>query len=185
MEQLRTIDMILFSIMAVVSGVLSDVYMGELATGFYYSLRTAVCLILMIRWGKYGVVAIFVSSISSFMLSGFELVPGLLYYIMADLFFAIPVLVYGKRNRDNLVSTCGNTIGYVLMCHSTLALGKGLAIFLVEGETTGVIDFFIANFLILTMDCVVLLVLRTLKELIIDIENFMMREGTADGEMLG
>ncbi len=182
MEQFRAVDLILFSAMAVVAGVLSDVYLVQLDTGFYYSLKTVVCLIFLIRWGKYGVIPIMVASIGSIVTSGYELMTALCYFLLADVFLALPVICYGKRNRDLLVSTWKRTLGYVVVSHSALSVGKGLAIFLLEGETTGMIDFFVANFMVIVMDCLVLLLLRTIDELIIDIENSMTREGTANGQ---
>ncbi|MFI3254613.1 MAG: hypothetical protein R3Y63_09795 [Eubacteriales bacterium] len=185
MEQFRSVDMILFSAMAVIAGVLSDVYLVQLDTGFYYSLKTVVCLIFLIRWGKYGVIPIMVASIGSIVTSGYDLITALCYFLLADVFLALPVILYGKRNRDLLVSTFMRTIGYVVVSHSTLSLGKGLAILLVEGEFTGAIGFFVANFMVICMDCVVMLILKTIDELIIDIENSMTREGTANGESNG
>lgn len=185
LKQFRTVDMILFSLMALVAGVVSDIYIGQLSTAFYYSLKTAVCLIVMIRWGKYGAIPIFVASLGAVALSDMVLIEGLLYHCLADLCLVMPILIYGPRDRNKLMSPWYRTVGYVTLSHISLAVGKGIAIFLVAGEVTGVIDYFAANVMILVMDCIVLLVMRNITGLVVDVENLMMREGTVDGQSIG
>ncbi len=185
MKQFRTVDMILFSLMVLVAGTVSDLYIGQLSTAFYYSLKTAVCLIVMIRWGKYGAIPVFVASVGSVVVGNMVLLEGILYHCFADLCLVIPIFIYGPRDRNKWMAPWYRTVGYVTLSHISLAVGKGIAIFLVAGEVTGVIDYFAANVMILVMDCVVLLVMRNIKGLVVDVENLMMREGTVDGQSVG
>lgn len=185
MKEFRFFDLFLLSILALVAGICSDYFITQMYSNFYYSLRTAVLLIALIRWGKYGVFPIFVSSVGmaifSHMFGNFTVVDSIWYYCMADLFLAVPMLCYGNRDRDIIPSKWHYLAGYVVLSHITLTIGKGVAIFIVTGEVTGAIDYFAANFTILVIDCIVVLLLRNVKGLITDIQKLLLREGREDG----
>lgn len=172
----QSFDLIFFSILAAISEFLSNQLLTTWNSGFYFSFSTAICLIAMIRWGSVGVIVGMIGGLPGVLFSEMTLVSGIFFYALANAALCIPMLIYGKRDRDLIAEDHVWLMLYVLASHCCLAVGKGLIIFVITGERTGVIDYFGATFLILVMDIILCQVLQKREGLICDLRYYLADE---------
>ena len=174
-NQFMWFDLALLSVLAAASEFMGSGLLRVWNSDFYFSFTIAVSLIAMIRWGAAGVVLGMIGGIPGIFFSDMTVVGGILFYVLANAFLGIPILLYGKRNRDTIAESPALLMVYVLISHACLAAGKGVVILLLTGETTGVIDYFGATFLITAMDLIVCLVLRMREGLICDMRYYFIQ----------
>ncbi|GLC80761.1 hypothetical protein [Lacrimispora brassicae] len=180
----RYLDLLFFSILAAVSEIMSYKMLEFWNSSFYFSFSMALCLISMIRWGAAGVVVSMIGGIPGILFSPMPLWSGILFYILSNAFIGIPMLAYGERNRDSIADGHVFLLLYILLSHCSLSAGKGLVIFLLTGETTGVKDYFGATFFALMINIIVCCVLQMRKGLICDMRYYfaeMEGEGNGNG----
>lgn len=171
-------DLAFLSVLAAVSEWMGNAFLPVWGSGFYFSFSIAIGLIAMVRWGAVGTAVGVIGGIPGMLFSKMTFGGGILFYVIANVFLGLPILLYGKRNRDRIAGNGTFLMLYVLLSHISLSVGKGIAIFLLTGETTGAVDYFGATFLILAIDMIVCLVLKTRKGLICDMRYyFTQREG--------
>lgn len=179
--QFMVLDLTLLSLLSAASELMGNGLLTIWNSDFYFSFSIAVCLIAMIRWGFAGVVVGIIGGIPGMLFSDMGGGGGVLFYAAANLFLGIPILLYGKRDRDRIAGSWLFLTFYVLVSHISLSIGKGIVILLLTGETTGMIDYFGATFLILAINLIVCLVLRTREGLICDMRNYFTQgEGIRD-----
>lgn len=170
----RLLDLSLLSALGVVSSITAVSLLETLSSRFYFDFSIAISLIAMIRWGSVGVVVAALSSVPTMLHSDMEFFAGVLFYMVGNLSLGVPILVYGSRKRDWIVAEPFRLCIYILLSHLCLAVGKGLAILLLTGENTGIIDYFGATCFVLVMNVVVCLVLRLRKDLICDMRYYFL-----------
>ncbi len=101
--------------------------------------------------------------------------------MVVNVFAIIPIAIYGKRNRNKLISGPIILTLYVLAVFLSLSLGKEIALLIINGDWLGGIKYFISEIFILVVSVVVLLVLAKLKiKLICDMDEFMKEEKLED-----
>lgn len=169
-------DLAFFSFLAAVSEFLSNKLLDTWNSGFYFSFSIAICLIAMIRWGGIGIVVGVIGGIPGILFSEMSVISGILFYALVNVFLGIPILLYGKKDRNMIAENHVWLMLYVLASHCCLAVGKGLIIFVLTGEGTGVIDYFGATFLILVMDIILCQVLQKREGLICDLRYYLADE---------
>lgn len=176
-------DLLFFSLLAVVSEVMSHVLLEFWNSSFYFSFSMVLSLISMLRWGFAGAVVYVIGGIPDILLSGMPLWSGILFYVLPNALIGIPMLFYGDRNRDSIAGGHVYLLLYILLSHCSLSLGKGIVIFLLTGEITGAADYFGATFFILVINIIVCCVLQMRKGLICDMRYyFIEKEGEGNGK---
>ena len=168
----KKFDLVCFSVLAAISEIMSYMLLNVLNSGFYFSFSTVLCLITMLRWGAIGIIPGVIGSVFGIFFSDMNLWGGFLYYGVANLFLVIPMLLYGKRDRNRISEDSLKLFLYILLSHICLSIGKGFAILIISGEITGVIDYFGATFLILVMNEIICMVLKMREGLIFDMRNY-------------
>lgn len=179
------LDLAALSILSAVSEFMGNGLLGVWNSDFYFSFTIAITVIATIRWGVAGVVVGVAGGIPGIFFSDMTVVGGILFYAAANAFIGIPILLYGKRNRDRIVEAPMLLLLYVMAAHLSLAVGKGIVIFLLTGETTGVKDYFGATLFITVIDLVVCMVLRMRKGLICDMRYYFAQGGGERNEKNG
>ncbi|WP_313185712.1 hypothetical protein [Lacrimispora sp.] len=178
------LDLLFFSILAVVSEIMSYKMLEFWNSSFYFSFSVVLCLISMIRWGAAGAAVAMIGGIPSILFSPMPFWSGILFYGLSNAFIGIPMMVYGSRNRDTIADGHVFLLLYIFLSHCSLSAGKGIAIFLLTGETTGAKDYFGATFFTLMINIIVCSVLQTRKGLICDMRYYftdMEGEGYGNG----
>ncbi len=170
--QFMWFDLIFLSFLAALSEWMSSRLLDIWDSSFYFSFATAVCLIAMIRWGWAGVVVGMAGGAPGIWFSHMGPAQGIIFYILANGFLAIPMAVYGKRSRDAIGGRVLYLSVYVVACHVCQAVGKGVAIFILTGEASGFKDYLGATFLIMVIDVIVCGALRTREGLICDMRYY-------------
>ncbi|MBT9780057.1 hypothetical protein GPL15_26680 [Clostridium sp. MCC353] len=173
--QYQWFDLALLSVLAAISELMGSGLLSVWSSDFYFSFTIAVSLIAMIRWGAVGAVVGMIGGIPGIMFSDMNVFGGIMFYVLANAFLGIPMLLYGKRNRDDIAESPVFLMLYVLVSHICLSAGKGIVIFFLTGEVTGAVDYFGATFLITVIDLIVCLVLRMRKGLICDMRNYFIQ----------
>lgn len=173
--QFKRLDLTLLSVLAIASEFMGSGLLKVWNSEFYFSFSIAIGLIAMIRWGAAGILVGMAGGIPGIFFSDMPLWSGILFYVLANASLGIPILLYGGRDRDRIAQSPGLLLAYVLICHASLAVGKGAVIFLVTGEATGIVDYFGATFLITVIDLIICLVLRMREGLICDMRNYFIQ----------
>lgn len=185
-KEFLKIDLVFFSALAIISEIISQYFLGRWNSSFYYSFAIAIGLIAMLRWGAIGVVVAMAGGLPMLFFSDMDVWSGILFYIVAGLFAGIPIAVYGSRNRDIIISHPLYLMFYILLSHCSLSVGKGIAIFILTGETTGTVDFFSATLFILVINTILCLVLRMRQGLLCDMRYYFTdKEGEGNEERRG
>ena len=178
------IDLLFFTILAVLSEFMSNMLLRTWHSSFYFSFSIALCLIAMIRWGVIGVVVGILGGIPGILFSDMSFFAGILFYGLANGLLGLPMLIYGKRERNKIVRHHGCLLLYVLLSHGCLSLGKGIVIFLLTGETTGAIDYFGATCFILVINMILCCVLKTRDGLICDMRYYFVEDEGESNSLL-
>lgn len=182
----QKIDLAFFSTLAIISETMSQYFLGRWNSSFYYSFAIAIGLIAMIRWGGVGVITIMAGGVPMLFFSEMNVWSGILFYIAAGLFAGIPIAIYGNRNRDVIISQPLYFLLYIFFSHCSLSVGKGIAIFILTGEKTGIVNFFSATLFILVINAILCLVLRMRHGLLSDMRYYFAdKEGDGDEERRG
>lgn len=172
MKKLASIDLAVFSVLAVLSEAFGTLLLRNLSPMFYCSLAMAIAQIVMLRWGVSGVAVYAAAGAAAYLMSDMALLPGVLYHVIANLFLGLPMLIYGTRDRDALISRPVRLCVYILLAHLSLCVGKGLAIWIITGEITGAVDFFGTSLLVFFINALLLLILRRVDNLITDMRTY-------------
>ena len=177
-------DLVFFSIISIIAELVTAISFANLSTGFYAIL---IFIIFSIRWGNISIIALILSGIPLIFIQpignwqSIEIWKGILYYMVVNVFAIIPIAIYGKRNRNKLISGPIILTLYVLAVFLSLSLGKEIALLIINGDWLGGIKYFISEIFILVVSVVVLLVLAKLKiKLICDMDEFMKEEKLED-----
>lgn len=166
------LDLLLFVILATLSEFMGNLLLQTWHSSFYFSFSTALCLIAMVRWGTAGAVVGMLGGLPGMLFSGLPFFSGFLFYGIANLLIGLPMLLYGKRERNRLAGHYGLLSLYILLSHICLSLGKGIVIFLLTGEMTGAVDYFAATCFILVMNLILCCVLKSRDGLICDMRYY-------------
>lgn len=187
MNNLKKMDLVFFSIISIIAELVTAISFANLSTGFYFSFAILIFIIFSIRWGNISIIALILSGIPLIFIQpignwqSIEIWKGILYYMVVNVFAIIPIAIYGKRNRNKLISGPIILTLYVLAVFSSLSLGKEIALLIINGDWLGGIKYFISEIFILVVSVVVLLVLAKLKiKLICDMDEFMKEEKLED-----
>ena len=180
-------DLVFFSIISIIAELVTAISFANLSTGFYFSFAILIFIIFSIRWGNISIIALILSGIPLIFIQpivnwqSIEIWKGILYYMVVNVFAIIPIAIYGKRNRNKLISGPIILTLYVLAVFLSLSLGKEIALLIINGDWLGGIKYFISEIFILVVSVVVLLVLAKLKiKLICDMDEFMKEEKLED-----
>ena len=187
MNNLKKMDLVFFSIISIIAELVTAISFANLSTGFYFSFAILIFIIFSIRWGNISIIALILSGIPLIFIQpignwqSIEIWKGILYYMVVNVFARIPIAIYGKRNRNKLISGPIILTLYVLAVFLSLSLGKEIALLIINGDWLGGIKYFISEIFILVVSVVVLLVLAKLKiKLICDMDEFMKEEKLED-----
>lgn len=187
MNNLKKMDLVFFSIISIIAELVTAISFANLSTGFYFSFAILIFIIFSIRWGNISIIALILSGIPLIFIQpignwqSIEVWKGILYYMVVNVFAIIPIAIYGKRNRNKLISGPIILTLYVLAVFLSLSLGKEIALLIINGDWLGGIKYFISEIFILVVSVVVLLVLAKLKiKLICDMDEFMKEEKLED-----
>ena len=180
-------DLVFFSIISIIAELVTAISFANLSTGFYFSFAILIFIIFSIRWGNISIIALILSGIPLIFIQpignwqSIEIWKGILYYMVVNVFAIIPIAIYGKRNRNKLISGPIILTLYVLAVFLSLSLGKEIALLIINGDWLGGIKYFISEIFILVVSVVVLLVLAKLKiKLICDMDECMKEEKLED-----
>ena len=180
-------DLVFFSIISIIAELVTAISFANLSTGFYFSFAILIFIIFSIRWGNISIIALILSGIPLIFIQpignwqSIGIWKGILYYMVVNVFAIIPIAIYGKRNRNKLISGPIILTLYVLAVFLSLSLGKEIALLIINGDWLGGIKYFISEIFILVVSVVVLLILAKLKiKLICDMDEFMKEEKLED-----
>jgi len=174
-------DLVFLSFLAAVSEWMGHGLLKVWNSSFYFSFSIAIGIIATIRWGIWGTVVAMAGGLPELFFSGMPWISGFFFCVAANSFLGLPILLYGQRDRNRIAGEPFLLVLYILLCHGCLSLGKGIVIFFLTGEMTGAVDYFGATFLILVINIIVCLVLKTREGLLCDMRSyFEQREGEED-----
>ncbi len=172
MKQFRNIDIFIFAILATVANYLSIKYGNQFSTMYYYTLKWIILLVVMLRWGRYGVISLLISNCLLIFTTEMSIINFVIYEIVAGMFFALPIVLYWNRDRNLIIKSKLKFVLFILFSHFSLCIGKGIAIFVIEGVATGVQDFLASTLLIIVIDILVGFLLRSVNGLVADMEKY-------------
>ncbi|MFI3166612.1 MAG: hypothetical protein R3Y32_00685 [Bacillota bacterium] len=172
MKQFRNIDIFIFAVLATFSNYLSIKFGNSMDTPYYYTLKWIVLLVVMLRWGRVASISLLISNLLLIFSTGMAWQNFIIYEVFAGMFFAVPIFIYGKRDRNLLIKGKFKFLLLIVFSHLSLCIGKGIAIYIIEGATTGAIDYLASTLFIMTIDILVGFLLRAVKGLVVDMEKY-------------
>ncbi len=180
-------DLVFFSIISIIAELVTAISFANLSTGFYFSFAILIFIIFSIRWGNISIIALILSGIPLIFIQpignwqSIEIWKGILYYMVVNVFAMIPIAIYGKRNRNKLVSGPGILTLYVLAVFLSLSLGKEIALVIINKDWLGGVKYFVSEIFILVISVIVLLIFTKLKtKLICDMDVYIREEELVD-----
>lgn len=174
---LMSIDLIIFSALAVAFEVINNNFIEKKGIIFYLSFSMTLSIIMMIRWGVVGSVVYVIAGIAMMCVRATSFNIEVLYYVIANAFIAIPMLIYGRRDRETIVESSFNFLGFILASYFFTCVGKGIALFIIKDSVSGVLDYIGTSALTLFVNILACFILRMRKELLCDMRNCFEEKG--------
>ncbi len=172
LKTLRKIDIFIFALLATVANYLSVKFGNQMYTPYFYTLKWIVLLVVMLRWGAWGSVSLLLANLALVFGTRMDIANFMIYEVVAGMFFALPIYIYGKRDRELIIKSKLKFFLLIIFSHISLCIGKGIAIYIVEGVTTGIQDYLASTLLIITIDILVGFLLRAVRGLVVDMEKY-------------
>lgn len=183
LNKLKQIDLIFFTILSTVAELITAVSFSNLHSGFYFSFAIMIYIIFSIRWGNIAIVSLILSGIPLIFIQpignvqSIEIWKGILYYMIANAMGALPMLFYGKRSRNKIISSPLWLSIYVVLVFLSLSIGKEIALLIISHDPLGGVKYFLSEIFILVITILVLLILSRLKsKLVYDMNEFIKEE---------
>lgn len=172
MKQFRRIDIFIFAVLATIANYLSIRFGNQMDTPYFYTLKWIVLIVVMLRWGRFGALAVLISNCFLYFTTEMTIANFVIYELAAGMFFALPIFIYWNRDRELIIKGKFKFLLFILASHLSLCIGKGIAIYLIEGATTGVQDYLASTLFIITIDILAGFLLRAVKGLVVDMEKY-------------
>ncbi|MFI3165642.1 MAG: hypothetical protein R3Y45_05110 [Bacillota bacterium] len=172
MKQFRNIDIFIFAVLATVANFLSVKFGNSMDTPYFYTLKWVVLFVVLMRWGRYGAISLLISNCLLYFTTDMSFINFVIYEVGAGMFFALPFFIYWKRDRNLIIKGKLKYLGFLIASHLSLCIGKGIAIFIIEGAYTGAIDYLASTLFIITIDILAVFLLRAVNGLVVDMEKY-------------
>ena len=180
-------DLLIFSILAVLSELAGNVLVDQLNSMFYMSFASIIAIIALLRWGPAGVLVYIATGMYSFLVASDYTLGNIMLHIVANMFIAIPSLFILNKNRDSIIKSEGRLVLFILLCYLSLSIGKGLAIFIITTETDGVISYLSSQSFVFLISIIFAVVLSKKSEIICDMDEYLIRinKEKEEGRVIG
>ncbi len=177
---LKKIDFIFFTVLAIVAELISSISFSKLHSGFYFSFSILIFIIYSLRWGKSAIITLVLSGIPLLFTQpignvlGIEIWKGILYHMLVNVFAVIPIWIYGNRNRNKIIANPTLLALYVFCVFVSLSIGKEIALLIISRDPLGGIKYFVSQIFTLVLTILILLILLRLKtKLICDMTEYL------------
>lgn len=176
MNKIRFFDLFIFTILAVISEFLSSYFFKKVGSQFYLSFSTLIFIIASIRWGAYSVAVAVLSGIPLlFTQNQNDMYSGILYYCIANVFAVIPIIVYGRRDRNLIVNSPYEFFLYILSILICMSISKGIALIIINHDYLGFYKYFVSMIFTFSINVIILFLFRRFKsELLIDMNHYLL-----------
>ena len=163
MNKIRFFDLFIFTILAILSEFLSSYFFNKVGSQFYLSFATLIFIIASIRWGAYSVFVIILSGIPLlFTQNQNDVYSGILYYCIANVFAVLPILLYGRKNRNLIVKSSYKLLIYIVLV-------------LVSLDYLGFYKYFVSMIFTFSINAIIILLFRHFKsELLVDMNHYLL-----------
>lgn len=178
-------DLFVFTLLAVASEFFGYFLVGKLNMDapFYISFSIAISIIAIVRWGVVGIVPFLFSGISLIYLKGSGIGEGILLEVVANLFLIIPFLFIINKKRDLIINDKVKMLALAIASILSLYVGKGIAIFIIEGEALGGLGYFTNSLFIILMNLLIIaFLINTKSELLRDMKSYILESKTKEEE---
>lgn len=177
MNKLKLFDLIMFSILSVLCEFLSIFCFKKMHSGFYISFASLLFLILSIRWGSIAAIPFMLAGIPSLFLDPIGIWQGIIYYLIANGFAAIPIFLYRNKNRNEIIKHPERVIIYVLLVLVSLSFGKGLAILIINKDLNGMLSYLVSMIFTFVINLIVIMIfIKSKSQLVYDMNQYL-KEG--------
>lgn len=175
----KKFDIIMFSILAILSEFLANFLFDVFNSGFILSFSLLIFLIASLRWGVVGIVPFLLSSIPSIALEhNMELWQSIIYYFVANAFAIIPTCFYAfackNKSRNKIIKSPLYLILFSLASFLSLALGKWIAIIVINHDVEAILSYFSSMILTYCLTLIVLYALSRLRNsVVVDMDSYV------------
>lgn len=162
MNKIRFFDLFIFTILAILSEFLSSYFFNKVGSQFYLSFATLIFIIASIRWGVYSVFVIILSGIPLlFTQNQNDVYSGILYYCIANIFAVLPILLYGRKNRNLIVKSSYKLLIYIVLVLVSLSISKGIALMIINHDYLGFYKYFVSMIFTFSINAIIILLCYT------------------------
>lgn len=171
-ESLKKIDIWIFTFLSILCEFLSSYFFDILESGFYLSFAFLILLIMTLRWGAIGIIPFVLSGIPSIIMDkNLEIWQSILFYMVANAFAVIPILVYKKafkgKDRNFIIKKPLYLLLYSFLALLSLALGKGIACLIINQDFSAMAGYLVSMIFTFVLAYLILYGLSKLKNTIV------------------
>lgn len=173
-EQYRTIDLTILSLLAMFTEVMGELLHLRLpGAGFHLTFAALVGIIAMFRWNEYGGIVLVAAGLPMIVLGANSLFVNILLYPIASGFGVLGALIIGRSNKEEILINPMKLFGVIVIVFGSISLGKGFIMFILEGQfIANTIMYFLSQSFTMIMSFVVLLLVKKRGELLIDMKKY-------------
>ncbi|MDD3999658.1 MAG: hypothetical protein PHX62_02015 [Bacilli bacterium] len=134
LKQYRNLDLLMLSILAIISEFLGTFLLEKLSVGFTISFASLIAIIAIFRWGYRGGLAYVLAGIPMlFLYQEYSFLNNLLYYLIGGSFIFIIPIVFKNHSLDAIRNKSSTFNLFIIFLYLSIVFGKSLTLF-VLGE---------------------------------------------------
>ena len=100
---------------------------------------------------------------------------GILYYCIANIFAVLPILLYGRKNRNLIVKSSYKLLIYIVLVLVSLSISKGIALMIINHDYLGFYKYFVSMIFTFSINAIIILLFRHFKsELLVDMNHYLL-----------
>jgi hypothetical protein len=178
LKRIRKIDLTLFTIMAIIAEVGSELAFKRFSgAGFYISFSILIGIIAMIRWGQRGAIVYLIAGLPMVVLNWNDasFVELLVMYPIANGFIVLSSFMLLLKKRNDIQKSTLFLLLFEIAAFASVSIGRGMASWIIQGSfLTSSLDYFVNQLFSIVITFIVLLIVRRSKELLIDMEEYIL-----------
>lgn len=175
-KKFKKLDLGIFCFLGALSEFLSYFLLTKFTSTIYVSFGVLLFIIASIRWGRSSIIVLLISSIPLLFVTHVPPLEGILYYVVGGLFASVPIMIYGKKDKNKLRDKPLSLFLYTLAVFLSLTIGKSFMLIILGDNQNVFASYFGSILLTLVITIIFVLLLNTMKqELVVDMDVYLKR----------
>ena len=177
LEQFRNIDLVFFSVLAMISEIMGELlHLRFAGAGFYLSFSVLIAFIAIVRWNELGAIVYIVAGLPMIVLGPNIILHNIIMYPVANCFIVFTAKAIKKMDKEELLDDGVKLLGYIFLTYLTVTFGKSFGLLILGQQfITGGVLYFVSQLFNIVISFVVVLLLRRREGLLVDMKKYFER----------